>query len=105
MSLSWNTPSKNKAKVEKELTTFGVGDLVKLVDAPNTRIGLDKNGRTGYVTRVQGNQIEVNLHTCTPNGHIGVSTFIEALKRHVVQTKEKQWFAPKQLLLIEKAKC
>ena len=96
MSFSWNTPQKNKANSDKQLQ-FKVGNIVKLVDVNNSRVGLDKNGRTGIVTRVDGNQYEVQLHCTQTGGNSVKSVFVIELCRFVGLTNVKQWFDAKQL--------
>ena len=89
--------AKTSKSVAKQLSTFQVGDVVKLIDVDNTRKGLDKNGRTGIVTRIENNQYEVELHCTTTGGHDCISIFVEKLNRYVGNTGEKQWFDVKQL--------
>lgn len=74
-----------------------VGNIVKLVDVNNSRVGLDKNGRTGIVTRVDGNQYEVQLHCTTTGGNTCKSVFVAELFRFVGLTNVKQWFDASQL--------
>jgi ribosomal protein L21E len=97
MGFSWNTPNKNRKTVAKQLSTFKEKDVVKLIDCNNSRKGLDKNGRTGIVTRVEGNQYEVQLHCTTTGGNDCKTVFVPELCRFVGLTNVKQWFDAKQL--------
>jgi ribosomal protein L21E len=99
MKFSWNTPQANKAKVEKQLSHFSVGDIVKITDCNNSRKGLDKNGRTGIVTRTTETQVEIQLHCTTTGGNETKSEFIVELGRYVGITNVKQWFNKNQIQL------
>lgn len=96
MALSWNTPQKNKVNSDKQ-PKFKVGSIVKLVDVNNSRVGLDKNGRTGIITRCEGNQYEVQLHCTQTGGNSVKSVFVIELCRFVGLTNVKQWFSANQL--------
>ena len=94
---SWNTPLKNQKNVQQEKTTFQVGDTVKLVGVKNTKKGLDKNGRTGEITRIINGEYEVLLHCTDTGGHIVRTIFNKTLGRFVGETGEKQWFTKEQI--------
>jgi hypothetical protein len=89
--------NKLSKSVEKEKSTFKVGNIVKLVDVNNSRVGLDKNGRTGIITRCDGNQYEVQLHCTQTGGNSVKSVFVLELGRFVGLTNVKQWFSSNQL--------
>ena len=88
---------KNKRSVEKQLTTFEVGDIVKIVNCSNTG-GLNKNGRTGKIISIRGGQYQVQLHCTQTGGHGIVSIFVKVLNRHVGLTSETRWFEKDQII-------
>jgi len=94
MPFSWNTPNKNKNKVLN--SQLKVGDTVKVVNTSNEG-GLNKNGRTGTITRVENNQYEVQLHCTHTGGNETKTIFIKELDRYVGLTKIKRWFSRQDL--------
>lgn len=94
---SWNTPLKNKDKVLKR--KIHIGDIVKITETANTG-GLEKNGRTGVVTRIENEDYEVKLHCTHTGGYNTKSKYIKELDRYVGETTVKKWFNKKQIIKI-----
>lgn len=94
---SWNTPSKNRDKVLNR--KIRIGDIVKITETANTG-GLEKNGRTGVVTRIENEDYEVKLHCTHSGGHLIKSTYVKELNRYVGETTVKKWFNKNQIIKI-----
>jgi hypothetical protein len=91
--------SKLSKQVAKEKANFKVGDTVKLINTSN-KGGLNKNGRTGTILRIEGDQLQVNLHCTHTGGHKTKSLFIKELNRYVAVTDEFSWYSKQDVIKI-----
>lgn len=95
-----NFSLKTANKIAKKLKNIKEGDTVKVIFEKNEKKGIQKNGRTGTVISVRGNEYDVKLHCTHTGGNNTKSVYNEKLNRYIGETEEVISFKKENLFKI-----